>query len=187
MAAPTETTILTSFLTSGNALSDIVPFSKFAAYFPKDKRDLPAVRTLYADLQGQHARAVAEVGRNIRVEQKISNKRLRNLRAAEAEAGTALVDSDPASLQLGRAGQELADRSRPRHMGISEVNEQLQTAVETLSDELNALEDAAADDMAVLADIVDRLSDLRYGRISAQARDGAITGLQDLYKTAEGL
>jgi len=51
--APTEESILRSFLLQKAGLRDVLTLAEFSTYFPPSKRSSPLVRHLYRDIQSQ--------------------------------------------------------------------------------------------------------------------------------------
>lgn len=68
--APTEATILSTFLLPPAPLPAILSLKTFTDFFPKAQQSSPVIRLLYRDLQHQRARLTDTVTRNIAAEVK---------------------------------------------------------------------------------------------------------------------
>ena len=84
--APTEATILTTFLLPPAPLPSIITLKAFTELFPKSQQSSPQVRALYRDLQHQRARLIDGVGRNIAAEIERGNAQRRAVVRARREA-----------------------------------------------------------------------------------------------------
>jgi len=83
--APTEESILRSFLLSKSGLRDVVTLSEFTSFFPPSKRSSPLVRQLYRDLQGQRNAICESVGKQINMECRMGARLIASRRAARAD------------------------------------------------------------------------------------------------------
>lgn len=83
--APTETTILTSFLLAPAPLPTIIPFSIFTSYFPSAERSSPEIRRLYRALQQRRALLTDAVAANIEREVKNGSAQRRAIARARRE------------------------------------------------------------------------------------------------------
>ena len=84
--APTEATILTTFLLPPAPLPSIISLKAFTELFPKSQQSSPQVKALYRDLQHQRARLIDDVERNIAAEIKRGNAQRRAVVRARREA-----------------------------------------------------------------------------------------------------
>ena len=66
--APTEESILRSFLLQKAGLRDVLTLAEFSTYFPPSKRSSPLVRHLYRDIQSQRNAICEFVLKQINVE-----------------------------------------------------------------------------------------------------------------------
>lgn len=84
--APTESTILSTFLLPPAPLPAIITLKAFAELFPRSQQSSPQVKALYRDLQQQRARLTDAVTRNIDGEVKRGNAQRRIVVRARREA-----------------------------------------------------------------------------------------------------
>jgi len=75
--APTEATILSTFLLTPAPLTAIISLKTFTELFPRAQQSSPQIRALYRDLQHQRARLTDAVAHNIIVEIKRGNAQRR--------------------------------------------------------------------------------------------------------------
>lgn len=80
--APTEDTILRSFLLQKAGLRDVLTLAEFGSYFPASKRSSPLVRHLYRDLQLQRNAICESVLKHIRIECRLGGNLIAKSRAA---------------------------------------------------------------------------------------------------------
>ena len=97
--APTEETILRSFLLQKSGLRDVLTLAEFSSYFPASKRSSPLVRHLYRDLQSQRNAICESVLKQINLECRFGENLVAQTRAARESARTA-DDSGGADSQL---------------------------------------------------------------------------------------
>ncbi len=87
--APTEATILSTFLISPAPLPSIISLRAFTELFPRSLQSSPQIKALYRDLQHQRSRLTDAITRNIGAEVKRGNAQrrviIRARRAAEKE------------------------------------------------------------------------------------------------------
>ena len=98
--APTEATILSTFLLPPAPLPSIISLKAFTGLFPRNQQSSPKIRTLYRDLQHHRAQLTDAVARNIAAEIKRGNAQRRIVvrirRAAEREEQDEEVDVETA-------------------------------------------------------------------------------------------
>lgn len=98
--APTEATILSTFLLPPSSLPTIITLKGFTDLFPRSQQSSPKIRSLYRDLQHQRARVTDSVTRNIAAEVKRGNVQrravVRTRRAAENHGGDDEVEIERA-------------------------------------------------------------------------------------------
>lgn len=97
--APTEETILRSFLLQKAALRDVLTLAEFSSYFPASKRSSPLVRQLYRDLQSQRNAICESVLKQINLECRFGENLVAQTRAARESSRTA-VDAAGAETQV---------------------------------------------------------------------------------------
>lgn len=94
--APTEQTILTSFLLPPARLPAVIALKEFTAFFPRSQQSSPQIKTLYRDLQHQRASLTDSITGNIAIEVKRGNAQrravVRTRRAAERESQDDEID-----------------------------------------------------------------------------------------------
>jgi centromere-localized protein 2 len=87
--APTEATILSTFLLPPAPLPSIITLKAFTELFPRAQQSSPQIKALYRDLQHQRSRLTDSITRNIGAEVKRGNAQRRVIvrarRAAEKE------------------------------------------------------------------------------------------------------
>jgi centromere-localized protein 2 len=81
--SPSETSILSNFLLPPAPLPMIITLAQFRKLFPRQTRNSPAVRALYAELAHQVSLGVDEVKRNIAAEVRRGVTLRREVRAAK--------------------------------------------------------------------------------------------------------
>jgi centromere-localized protein 2 len=84
--APTEATILSTFLLPPAPLPSIISLKAFTELFPRSQQSSPQVKALYRDLQQQRARLTDSVARSIAGEVKRGNAQRRIVVRARREA-----------------------------------------------------------------------------------------------------
>lgn len=98
--APTEATILSTFLLPPAPLPSIISLKAFTELFPRSQQSSPQIRTLYRDLQHQRAQIADAVAHNIATETKRGNAQRRAVvkarRAAAREEQDDEVDIESA-------------------------------------------------------------------------------------------
>ena len=98
--APTEATILSTFLLPPAPLPSLISLQAFTALFPRSQQSSPQIRTLYRDLQHQRARLTDTIARNIATEVKRGDAQRRAVartrRTAEKEMQDDEVDIENA-------------------------------------------------------------------------------------------
>jgi centromere-localized protein 2 len=80
--APTEETILRSFLLQKAALRDVITLDEFASSFPTTKRSSPLIRQLYRDIQSQRNAICDSVTKQINLECRLGEILIAKKRAA---------------------------------------------------------------------------------------------------------
>jgi hypothetical protein len=97
--APTEESILRSFLLQKAGLRDVITLAEFSTYFPPSKRSSPLVRQLYRDIQTQQNTICESVLKQINVECRLGDTSIAKKRAAResekvAESGATENEMD---------------------------------------------------------------------------------------------
>ncbi|ROT42445.1 hypothetical protein SODALDRAFT_287705, partial [Sodiomyces alkalinus F11] len=175
--APTESTILSNYLTIAAKLPAIITLEQFTAFFPRSQQSNPQIRSLYRHLQHQRNATVDAVTENIAAEEKHGKALRRETARSRREA--AEHEADP-ELQIENAlfGDDSGHSSRHTLQSVLSV---MESAVADLEAEIRQLE---AEEAALIHSVqraVGGLSDLRYGRLSnAHLPEEVIQGLKGL-------
>jgi len=89
--APTEESILRSFLLQKASLRDVLTLAEFSTYFPPSKRSSPLVRHLYRDIQSQRHAICDFILKQINVECRFGENLVARKRAERGHSKTALT------------------------------------------------------------------------------------------------
>jgi len=81
--APTEETILRSFLLQKAGLRDVLTLAEFTSYFPPSKRASPLIRHLYRDILTQRNAICESVLKQINLECRLGETLVARKRAAK--------------------------------------------------------------------------------------------------------
>jgi centromere-localized protein 2 len=92
--APTEATILSTFLLPPAPLPSLISLQAFTALFPRAHQSSPQIRTLYRDLQHQRAKLVDTIALNIATEVKRGNAQRRTVVRVRRSAGREEQDDE---------------------------------------------------------------------------------------------
>lgn len=92
--APTEATILSTFLLPPAPLPSIISLPAFIALFPRAQQPSPQIRTLYRDLQYQRAQLIDTIAQNIATEVKRGNAQRRAVVRVRRSAGREEQDDE---------------------------------------------------------------------------------------------
>jgi centromere-localized protein 2 len=84
--APTEATILSTFLLPPAPLPTIISLKAFTELFPRSQQSSPQIKALYRDLQHQRIKLTDAVTRNIAAEIKRGNEQRRAVVRARRES-----------------------------------------------------------------------------------------------------
>ena len=84
--APTEATILSTFLLPPAPLPTIISLKAFTELFPRSQQSSPQIKALYRDLQHQRVKITDAVARNIAAETKRGNAQRRAVVKARRES-----------------------------------------------------------------------------------------------------
>ncbi|KAF4637747.1 hypothetical protein G7Y89_g324 [Cudoniella acicularis] len=183
--APTEATILSSFLLPPSPLPSIISLRTFIELFPRSQQSSPEVRALYRDLQHQRARLTDAVGRNIVTETKRGNAQRRTVvrerRRAEKESPDDEVDVENALFGPS------SNLPTPKPHTLTSILPEMETAATDISEEIRRLEEESRTMLEEMRSTVGGLSDLRYGRLaSEQLPEEVLEGLERLENSCRG-
>lgn len=175
--APTETTILTHYLTVAAKLPTIITLEQFTSYFPRSQQSNPQIRSLYRHLQHERNATVEKVLANIAHEE----NRAKAIRREAARARREAADDEPdAELEVERALFGTVFGGTPRH-DLDTLIPEMDSAVASIEADIQTLEAEEAALRDAIQQTVGGLSDLRYGRLSNQRLpDEVIQGLKTL-------
>ncbi|KAL3427183.1 cnl2 nkp2 family protein [Phlyctema vagabunda] len=177
--APTEETILSTFLLPPAPLPAIISLKAFSEYFPKAQQSSPVVRVLYRDLQHQRARLVDAVTRDIVTEAKRGNVQRRAVIQTRRAAERTELD-DEVEVEQALFGQTSNLPFFKPHT-LKSILPDLESAVEDVEDEVRRLEEEAEALLLEMKSTIGNLSDLRYGRLAnGKLREQVLEGLQSL-------
>jgi len=175
--APTESTIVTNYLTIAAKLPAILTLEQFTSYFPKSQQSNPQVRSLYRHLQHQRNVTVDDVIQNIASEEKRGKAMRREAARARREAAQAEPDAE---LEIERAFFGSADQATPKHT-LHSIIPEMDSAVEDLEAEIQRLDAEEGVLRESIQQTVGGLSDLRYGRLAnPQLPEEVVQGLKTL-------
>jgi hypothetical protein len=97
--APTEESILRSFLLQKAGLRDVLTLAEFSTYFPPSKRSSPLIRQLYRDIQFQRNAVCESVLKQVNLECRIGENLVAKKRAArESSKDLAASGADDAQV-----------------------------------------------------------------------------------------
>jgi centromere-localized protein 2 len=102
--APTEETILRSFLLQKAGIRDVLTLSEFSTYFPSSKRSSPLVRQLFRDIQTQRnvvcESALKQINLECRMGDNMIAKKRAEREATAAESGGRETEIDSAVIPI---------------------------------------------------------------------------------------
>ncbi|RDL39254.1 Uncharacterized protein BP5553_03594 [Venustampulla echinocandica] len=170
--APTEATILSSFLLPPAPLPSLISLKAFTELFPRSQQASPQIKALYRDLQRQRARLTDAVARNIATEVKRGNAQRRAVVRARRRAENEEQD-DEADIENALFGPVSSlPTSRPHT--LTSILPDLESAADDVEDEILRLEEEADTLLQDMQGTAGGLSDLRYGRLANEKLPGQI-------------
>jgi Cnl2/NKP2 family protein len=99
--APTEDSILRSFLLQKASLRDMVTLAEFTSYFPSSKRSNPLIRQLFRDIQTQRTSVCESVLKQINLECRMGDNLIAKKRAErESQTKSTGDKEDPEVISL---------------------------------------------------------------------------------------
>lgn len=199
--APSESSILSSFLLPPAPLQTIITLRQFTDLFPRALQSNPAIPKLYRELQHQRAIDTDDVKRNIAAECKRGERQAREV--ARARRRDEAADSAAAGLTRGEEmdvmmeedlhGRTGATAGRRKKRTAEMVIEDMEQAERDIEEEIAEIEEETEAVLEDLKGIVGDLSDLRYGRFNKPAAGGeelgqeAVTTLRQLRATCQDI
>ncbi|KAH8811742.1 Cnl2/NKP2 family protein-domain-containing protein [Xylogone sp. PMI_703] len=182
--APTEATILSTFLLPPAPLPTIITLKSFTELFPRSQQSSPQIRSLYRDLQHQRAHITDNVTRNITEEVKRGNVQRRAVVRARRSAERAGDEDDEVEIERALFGST-SNLPASRPVTLTSILPELEKAIADMESELQKLDEEAEELIEDTRGIVGDLSDLRYGRLSnAQLHGQVLEGLDRLEATS---
>ncbi|KIN02488.1 hypothetical protein OIDMADRAFT_194948 [Oidiodendron maius Zn] len=182
--APTEATILSTFLLPPAPLPSIISLKAFTELFPRSQQSSPQIRTLYRDLQHQRAQLVDALSRNVTTEVKRGAAQRRTVVRARRAAGREEQD-DEVDVENALFGQT-SNLPWAKPHTLTSVLPEMEAAAEDVEDEIRRLEEEADLLLEQMRGTVGNLSDLRYGRLAnGQLREQVLEGLRRLESSCQ--
>ncbi|KAE8452840.1 hypothetical protein EG329_013112 [Mollisiaceae sp. DMI_Dod_QoI] len=182
--APTEATILSTFLLPPAPLPSIISLKAFTELFPRSQQSSPQVKALYRDLQQQRTRLTDAVAGNIAAEVKRGNAQRRVVVRARREAEKQDQD-DEADVEHALFGPTSNLPVSKPHT-LNSILPELSNAAEDLEDEIRRLDEEVESLLVTMQSTIGSLSDLRYGRLANhQLREQVLEGLERLENSCE--
>ncbi|KAF2460639.1 Cnl2/NKP2 family protein-domain-containing protein [Lineolata rhizophorae] len=168
--APTEASILSSFLLSPAPLPTFLTLRQFKELFPRSQQSDPQIQTLYRELQHQRAIDIDDVRRHIAAEVKRGKRQKRSVvegrrKMHDGDFGQAHDRETRMELELsGALGQPTSEEHTPETIvpAMESARSQMEAEVVAMESEAKAL-------MEDVGGIISDLSDLRYGRFNRVA------------------
>ena len=166
--APTEESILRSFLLSKSGLRDVVTLAEFTSFFPPSKRNSPLVRRLYRDLQGQRNAICEGVSKQINMERNMGERLIAQRRAARADFNSIGEDG---GMEAHLIGDGIGDGA----VRVESIVVEMEAAMEKLRENMDKTQEAIDDALAglqkyllafsteLISRICGEMSDLKYG------------------------
>ncbi|GAP91020.2 putative cnl2 nkp2 family protein [Rosellinia necatrix] len=180
--APTEATILRTYLLLPSRLPSIISLQEFTALFPKSQQSSPYVRTLYRDLQQQRNAVVDGVSASIDAEVKQAKALRRTIIRTKKESE--LEDQDD-EIEIERAlFGHTSTTVPPKQHSLQSIIPDLDHAIADVESDLRKLEEEEVALLESIKQAAGNMSDLRYGRLSnANLTSEVIEGLHSFQET----
>ncbi|KAG9232185.1 Cnl2/NKP2 family protein-domain-containing protein [Amylocarpus encephaloides] len=177
--APTEATILSTFLLPPAHLPAIISLQAFTDLFPRSQQSSPQVKALYRDLQHQRARIVDAVTHNIASEVQRGNTQQRAVVRERRKAETEEQD-DEVDIEYALFGPS-SNLDAPKSHSLTSILPELELAASQVEEEIRRLEDEAETLLGEIHATVGGLSDIRYGRLAnSNLPEQVVDGLERL-------
>jgi centromere-localized protein 2 len=183
--APTEQTILSTFLLTQSNLPEIFTFQSFASHFPKAQQSSPEIKRLYRTLQHRRALITDAVAQNIEDEVERGNAQrevvVRARRAAERQE-----KDEEVAIEKVLFGATSSLPASKQHT-LTSILPSLEAAAEGMTAAIARLEREAAELLSEIRSTVGGLSDLRYGKFATPSLNeeviGSLDGLENICDT----
>ncbi|KAL6238156.1 hypothetical protein BDW75DRAFT_202113 [Aspergillus navahoensis] len=186
--APSETSILSSFLLSAASLPQIISLKQFTGLFPKRLRSHPHIRVLYRELQQLREQDMDMVNENIDKEVRQGDRQKADLRKSIAKTGvddSGSNDQREMDMDVHLFGSTSA--SYDKQHSVSSLLAAMEAACTDVEREIVGVDEEAATLLLELNSTVGDLSDLRYGKMQGSVGatnegivSAAIRGLDNL-------
>jgi len=182
--APTEATILSTFLLPPAPLPTIISLKAFTELFPRSQQSSPQIKALYRDLQHQRVRFTDAVARNIAAETKRGNAQRRAVVRARRESEKEDAD-DEIEIENALFGPT-SNLSTSKPHTLTSILPELEGAAGDIEEEIRRLDEEAETLLGEMRSTVGGLSDLRYGRLAnGQLREEVLGGLSRLENSCD--
>lgn len=188
--APSETSILSSFLLSPASLPTVISLQQFTELFPKRLRSHPHVRILYRELQETREQDMDTVNGNIDQETKQGERQKEQLRQSLMKNGIDdMDDHDRREMDMDVqlfGQQKTSAASSGEYHSVSSLLSEMESACASIENDMSRTDQDASKVLSELNSTAGDLSDLRYGKMQGptgnadDAVDQAISGLVNL-------
>ncbi|OKL59842.1 hypothetical protein UA08_04772 [Talaromyces atroroseus] len=166
--APSEESILGSFLLSPASLPTVISLQKFTELFPKRFQSHPQIKVLYRELQELRSQDMDLISEHILDEVKAGEQQKADLLEAAKETGVAgFGDADHREMNLDVElfGPASSTQAVGYH-SVSSLLSEMESSCAALEREVVAAEEEASTTLTAVKQIVSDLSDLRYGKLN---------------------
>ncbi|KAJ5476278.1 hypothetical protein N7475_002007 [Penicillium sp. IBT 31633x] len=186
--APSEESILSSFLLSPAPLPTVISLQKFTELFPKHLRTHPHIRALYRELQQVREQDMDRVNEKIDIEIKQGEQQKAELRKAILARGveaSSSAEQREMDMDIHMFGQTPSAVPGDYH-SVASLLAEMEKASASIEHEIAGIDQEAGEILAQINTTVGDMSDLRYGKLQGPAGTAedmaseAIKGLQNL-------
>lgn len=187
--APSETSILSSFLLTPASLPTVISLQQFTELFPKRLRTHPHVRVLYRELQETREQDMDAVNGNIDQETKQGERQKEQLRLSLMKNEVEDIDNhdrQEMNIDVQLFGQKASAASSEEYHSVSSLLSEMESACASIENDISRTDQDASKILSELNSTAGDLSDLRYGKMQGptgnadDAVDQAISGLVNL-------
>ncbi|KAF7588062.1 hypothetical protein BBP40_006200 [Aspergillus hancockii] len=165
--APSEESILSSFLLSPASLPTIISLQQFTELFPKRLRSHPHIRVLYRELQQLREQDMDLVNGNIDQELRQGESQKAELRKSILKTGVdgmSANDQREIDMDVQLFGQT-SNASRSDYHSVSSLLSAMEAACASIEHETATVDKDATTLLSELSHTVGEMSDLRYGKM----------------------
>ncbi|KZF19926.1 hypothetical protein L228DRAFT_270693 [Xylona heveae TC161] len=185
--APTEASILGNFLLPPASFPSIISLKKFTDLFPRALQSHPHVKLLYRELQHQRALQIDEVKKSIAAEVRRGEKQRREVvRSRKQFEQESFATENELDIRIEREmNGMLAKFPAKEPQGLPELIESMEKACQDMQAENDELDSEANLLLSDIRNVVDNLSDLRYGKFNKPGAEETVgaevfSGLEQL-------